>query len=75
MFKNGLIMETLPIHDIRRTYPKILEELPSLMNAVEIESALKPIIVDAETFELVIAAREGTNPFGPTYNEIRGLGE
>lgn len=70
---NQLVQETIPLNDIRRTYPRLVEALLNRGQVDDIESKLSSICINDSSFLLIINAIEKENPFGPIYQEIHGI--
>jgi hypothetical protein len=68
-----LVPETVPLNDIRRTYPTIFSSLTTRATVEEIRSQFGKIVADDEDFSFVVRTEEEENPFGPVYRENKGL--
>jgi hypothetical protein len=72
--KGQLIQETIPLNDVRRSYPRMIEAILN-RGLEDCESKLRNICTaDADSFLLVLSAIEKVNPFGPVYQEVHGIG-
>lgn len=69
---NCLVSETVPLNDVRRTYPAVFASLTSRASLDEIRTQFSKIVA-GEDFTFVITTLEGENPFGPVYRENKGL--
>ena len=70
---NQLVQETIPLNDIRRTYPHLVQTMLNRGQVDDCESKLSSICVTDSSFLLIINAAEKENPFGPIYQEIHGI--
>lgn len=69
---NDLAPETVPLNDIRRTYPSVFASLTSRAGLEEMRAQFSKIVA-GDDFTFVVTTLEGENPFGPVYREMKGL--
>lgn len=69
---NDLAPETVPLNDVRRTYPSVFASLTSRAGLEEMRAQFSKIVA-GDDFTLVVTTVEGENPFGPVYREMKGL--
>lgn len=70
---NQLVQETIPLNDIRRTYPRLIETIMNRGQVEDCENKLSSICVKDSSFLLIISAIEREHPYGPIYQEIHGI--
>lgn len=70
---NELVAETVPLNDIRRTYPNIIQLILNSSNRDEIITLLGEIAASDLDFLAVIRTFETENPNGPVYRETQGI--
>jgi hypothetical protein len=70
---DGFSPETVPLGDIRRTYPKLLEQMIHRADIDSIIKRLKKMVALEDEFILTISCVENENSFGPIYREFIGI--
>jgi hypothetical protein len=70
---NELVAETVPLNDIRRTYPNIVRSILNCSNNEEILSYLSKIFASDTDFLAIVRSAESENPNGPVYREVQGI--